>query len=98
MDLDKSSVSEFATGQTVATEQAVQLVQPEYGRTAYKGVKVSPGVNNTDPIYVGSNAGVDENNGLKISPSDRTIEIEIDSAEKIWIIGNGVDVLTWLYC
>lgn len=98
MDLDKSSVSQFTTGQTVAAETAVQLVQTGYGRIAYKGVKISPGVDNTDPIYIGANAGVSESNGLKISPTDRTVEIEIDSAENIFIIGNGVDILTWLYC
>jgi len=90
MDIQKSATPEFKTGHgTVGTSAAV--AGPAF--PCVKGVKIKADLLNTNNVYVGhsdkvTSAGAAQ--GFELDGGE-DVFIEIDSLDKVWVIGGAAD-------
>lgn len=54
------------------------------------GVVVSADADNAGDIWVGNNSSVAVNNGIRLAAGD-SVEIEVDSPHRIWVIASQAD-------
>lgn len=91
MDIDKSSVSEFQTGNSsVDNVAAKQIVATGYARPAYRGITIKAFTANSGTLYVGNNANISADNAYEL-PAGEQVLIPCDSPDKVWIIGSSAD-------
>ncbi len=89
MDIQKIAVEEFKAGHGFAP----QFVPAQISETpvrAIRGIKIKADFLNFAPIYIGHDKSVSVSNniGYRLDPGESVV-IEIDSLDKIWVIGLG---------
>jgi hypothetical protein len=100
VDIFQVTVPEFRTGHDVVDETAVPLVRDGSGNAlafpAKKHVKVKADLANDNNIYVGHDANVAAPGGYELDGGEE-VDIEVDSTDKVWVIGGAADQgYSWL--
>lgn len=87
MDIQKTAVTEFKAGHgTIGLTAAAAGL----GFVAVKGVKIKADLANANNVYVGHDENVSASNGFVLDAGEEVF-IEIDSLEKVWVIGGAAD-------
>jgi len=76
----------FSHGQETVGTSAVQLTSA----SATKGVLVKAHKGNSGTVYVGNSSSVSTTNGFELGAGE-AVEIEVDNANKIWVIADAAD-------
>lgn len=94
MDIQKITVEEFKAGHgtigTTAAKASTLAIR------AVKGVKIKADLGNGNNVYVGHGSGVTSTNGYTLDAGEE-VTIEVDSLDKVWVIGGVADQgYSWL--
>jgi hypothetical protein len=95
VNIEQMSVSEFDAGQGTTTPAAVTpLVAAGFGHKSYKFVRVRALATNAGSILVGP-ASLSASSGYPLAAGE-SIEIPIDSPEKVFVYATGAYGYEWL--
>jgi hypothetical protein len=95
VNIEQMSVSEFNAGQGTTTPSTVTpIVAAGFGHKAYRFVKVRALATNAGSILVGP-ATVSASSGYPLAAGE-SVEIPIDSPEKVFVYSTGAYGYEWL--
>lgn len=84
MDIQKTAIEEFKAGHGSVGTSAAQVDTSAI--RAAKGVNIKADLTNGNNLYVGHDSGVSSSNGYLLDAGEEVF-IQIDSLDKVWIIG-----------
>ena len=90
MDIQKIVVTEFKSGHGTIGTTAAQA-GPAFA--AVKGIKIKADLSNSNNVYVGHSENVENTGdaqGYQLDAGEE-VTIEIDSLDKVWVIGGAAD-------
>jgi len=87
MDIQKTAVEAFIAGHgTIGTAAA----RAGIAQRCVKGVTIKADLANANNVYVGHDLNVSSTNGFVLDAGE-DVFIEIDSLDKVWVIGGAAD-------